>query len=50
MNFGNKHRQQIIELLLSLKNTTLVVVSNDEEFARQCNRTIVMNENGSINN
>jgi ATP-binding cassette subfamily B protein len=50
MNFSNRHRQQIMELLLSLKNTTLVVVSNDEEFARQCNRMIIMNENGSINN
>jgi ATP-binding cassette, subfamily B, bacterial len=50
MNFSNRHRQQIMDLLLSLKNTTLVVVSNDEEFARQCNRIIVLNENGSINN
>lgn len=50
MNLGNNHRQQIMELLLSLKNTTLVVVSNDEEFARQCNRILIMNENGGINN
>jgi ATP-binding cassette subfamily B protein len=50
MNFSNRHRQQIMDLLLSLKNTTLVVVSNDEDFARQCNRIIVLNESGSINN
>lgn len=49
MNFSNEHRNQITHLLKELKNTTLVVVTNDEEFIRQCDKVIVMNENGSIN-
>jgi len=49
MSFSNGHRKQIMQLLTGIKNTTLVVVSNDEEFAKQCDRVIVMNENGSIN-
>ncbi|RYD90206.1 MAG: ABC transporter ATP-binding protein, partial [Sphingobacteriales bacterium] len=32
-NFSNEHRSQIIEILLSLKDTTVVVVSNDVRFA-----------------
>jgi ABC-type bacteriocin/lantibiotic exporter with double-glycine peptidase domain len=48
MNFTNGHRNQIIQLLADIKNTTMVVVSNDEEFAKQCDRVIVMNENGTI--
>ena len=50
MNFSNSHRKQIIQLLTELENTTLVVVTNDEDFARHCNRVIMINENGSINN
>ncbi len=49
MNFSNIHRQQIIEMLTTIKNTTLVVVTNDDEFINQCDRVILMNENGSIN-
>jgi ABC-type bacteriocin/lantibiotic exporter with double-glycine peptidase domain len=50
MNFSNGHRKQIIQLLTGLENTTLVVVTNEEEFARQCNKVIMINENGSISN
>ena len=49
MNFQENHRKQIISLLTSLQNTTVVVVSNDEEFAKQCTKSIVVNENGSLN-
>lgn len=44
MNFQNGHRQQIIQLLTELKNTTLVVVSNDEDFAKQCDKIIIIDE------
>lgn len=50
MNFQHNHRQQIIELLLNLKNTTVVVVSSDEDFAKQCTTQIEMDENGSLIN
>jgi ABC-type bacteriocin/lantibiotic exporter with double-glycine peptidase domain len=48
MSFSNGHRNQIMQLLAGIKNTTMVVVSNDEEFAKQCDRIIVMNETGTI--
>ena len=44
MNFQNGHRQQIIQLLNETKNTTLVVVSNDEDFAKQCDKIIIIDE------
>jgi len=50
MNFSNEHRYEIMQLLKNLKNTTLIVVTNDEEFMQYCDKVIVMNENGSINN
>lgn len=50
MNMSREHRSQILELLNGIKNTTLVVVTNDEEYIQQCDKVIVMNENGSINN
>jgi ATP-binding cassette subfamily B protein len=50
MNMSREHRRQILQLLNEIKNTTLVVVTNDEEFIQQCDKVIVMNENGSINN
>ncbi|MBL7725449.1 MAG: ATP-binding cassette domain-containing protein [Chitinophagaceae bacterium] len=49
MNMSREHRSQILQLLIGIKNTTLVVVTNDEEFIQQCDKVIVMNENGSIN-
>jgi ABC-type bacteriocin/lantibiotic exporter with double-glycine peptidase domain len=48
MSFSNGHRSQIMQLLAGIKNTTMVVVSNDEEFAKQCDRVIVLNETGTI--
>lgn len=50
MNMSREHRSQILQLLNEIKNTTLVVVTNDQEFIQQCDKVIVMNENGSINN
>ena len=50
MNMSREHRSQILQLLNAIKNTTLVVVTNDQEFIQQCDKVIVMNENGSINN
>ncbi len=44
MNVQNGHRQQIIELLNQIKNTTVVVVSNDEDFAKQCDKIIFIDE------
>lgn len=44
LNFENEHRKQIIQLLGELQNTTMIIVSNDEEFAQQCDRVIVMNK------
>lgn len=49
MNLGNEHRLHIMQLLKEIKNTTLVVVTNDEDFIQQCDSVIVVNENGSIN-
>lgn len=48
LNLGKRHRSQIMQLLAEIKNTTVVVVSNDEEFARQSDRVIELDENGSI--
>ena len=48
MNFQNNHRKQIIQLLTGLQNTTVVVVSNDDEFSKQCTKQIVIDENGSL--
>jgi ATP-binding cassette, subfamily B, bacterial len=48
ISFSNGQRNQIMQLLAGIKNTTMVVVSNDEEFAKQCDRVIVMNETGTI--
>ncbi len=40
----NIYRQQIIQLLSKIENTTLVVVSNDEEFARLCDKVVIIEE------
>lgn len=47
MNFEDKFRKQIIELLSNIENTTLVVVSNDEEFAKQCDQVFTIENNGT---
>ncbi len=48
MNFESSNRNQIIQLVNEFKNTTVVVVSNDGEFAAQCNKIITMNDEGSV--
>ncbi len=47
MNFENGYRKQIIELLRNIENTTLVVVSNDEEFTKHCDQVITIDNNGT---
>ena len=47
INNESEDRQQIIQLLGELKNTTVVVVTNDKEFASNCDQEIVMDENGN---
>ena len=44
MNLEDGLRRQIIQLLNEIKNTTLVVVSNDEDFAKQCDKVLIMHE------
>jgi len=50
INFQENHRKQIMQLLTSLQNTTVVVVSNDDEFIKKCTKRIVIDENGSVKN
>ena len=47
INTENSYRRQIIELLSEIKDTTVIVVSNDEEFATKCDKIITMID-GSI--
>jgi ATP-binding cassette subfamily B protein len=49
LSAGHSHRIQIMQLLAEIKNTTMVVVSNDEEFTNQCDRVISINENRNSN-
>ena len=44
MSFEDGYRQQIIQMLNDISNSTIVVVSNDEEFAKQCNKVFIMEE------
>ncbi len=48
MNYGNGFRQLIINILNDAENTTIVVVSNDDEFAKQCNKVIIMEEHSIL--
>ena len=50
LNFNNVHRRQIMQLLTELKDTTVVIVSNDEEIARKCSQVIELKENGTVKN
>ncbi len=47
-NLENGQRNQIMQLLLEIKHTTLIVVSNDDDFAKQCDKVLNMEE-GNIN-
>jgi ABC-type bacteriocin/lantibiotic exporter with double-glycine peptidase domain len=42
MNYEAGSRGQIMQLLNEIKETTIVVVCNDQEFAKQCDQVIVM--------
>lgn len=45
--FENSHRQQVIKLLKEMRNATVIVVSNEEDFARQCDRVLQLDSNGN---
>jgi ABC-type bacteriocin/lantibiotic exporter with double-glycine peptidase domain len=47
-NLENGQRNQIIQLLMEIKNTTLIVVSNDDDFIKQCDKVIIIEE-GLVN-
>ncbi len=46
-NTESGNRQQIMQLLNEIKDTTVIVVTNDEEFAAGCDKVLTMT-NGSI--
>ncbi|MBK7308035.1 MAG: hypothetical protein IPI88_14055 [Chitinophagaceae bacterium] len=48
MSTEDAYRQQIIQMLNDVANTTIVVVSNDEEFAKQCDKVFIMEEHRII--
>ncbi len=48
MSFEDVYRQQIIQMLNDISNSTIVVVSNDEEFAKQCDKVFIMEEHRII--
>jgi len=48
MSTEDSYRQQIIQMLHDIANTTIVVVSNDEEFAKQCDKVFIMEEHRII--
>ena len=48
MSFEDGYRQQIIKMLHDIPNSTIVVVSNDEDFAKQCNKVFIMEEHRII--
>ncbi len=41
---SNEHQHQVAELIHSLKNTTVIVVSNDENFAKGCDKIITLTD------
>jgi ABC-type lipoprotein export system ATPase subunit len=46
-NAETDYRNRLIQLFNEMKNTTLVVVSNDESFAEGCDKVISM-EKGTV--
>ncbi len=48
LHFSSDHRTQMIQLLTGLKDTTVVIVSNDPEFAGKCSQVIELSENGTL--
>jgi ATP-binding cassette, subfamily B, bacterial len=47
-NLENSQRNQIIQLLMETKNTTMIVVSNDDDFAQQCDKILNMKEGNIV--
>lgn len=43
-NSGNDYRNRLIKLLNEMKNTTLIVVTNDESFAAGCDKVITIDK------
>jgi ATP-binding cassette, subfamily B, bacterial len=48
MNVKDQQRQELINTLLGLSNTTVVVVTNDQEYADRCDKVFVLDENGTL--
>ncbi len=48
INTENGHRSQIMKLLSEIKDTTVIVVSNDEEFASQCDKILTMTDGNIV--
>lgn len=48
MNAKDQQKQDLINILIGLPDTTVVVVTNDQEYADRCDRVFVLNENGSF--
>jgi len=50
LNGTEQQRKELISTLLGLPHTTVVVVTNDPEYANRCDKVFVLNENGSLVN
>ncbi|MBK6827379.1 MAG: ABC transporter ATP-binding protein [Chitinophagaceae bacterium] len=48
MNVKDQQRQELINTLLGLSDTTVVVVTNDQEYADRCDKVFVLDENGTL--
>lgn len=48
MNVKDQQRQELLNTLLGLPNTTVVVVTNDQEYADRCDKVFVLDENGIL--
>lgn len=48
LNTQDKQRQNLINTLINLTNTTVIVVTNDRDYASRCNKVFELNENGSL--
>lgn len=47
-NCGEEDSKRIMQLLLELEDCTVVIVSDDEHFAKHCSQVIELNENGTL--
>lgn len=48
MSTEDSYREQIIQMLNDIANTTIIVVSNDEEFTKHCDKVFIMKEHRII--